>query len=200
MAIGVISLRRAEVRPYTDKQVELLQTFADQAVIAIENVRLLKELRETNRTVTEALEQQTATAEILRVISSSPTAIEPVFEAITRSALKLCGATSSLVTTFDGESIHLSALANVNPQGADALRRRFPMRPGRASGAARAVATRSVVQILDTREDREFVLQDAAEAAQYRSVLVVPMLREGRLSSRSRMCGCSRRWRRGTAR
>ena len=86
VALGALLIRRIEVRPFSDKQVELLQTFADQAVIAIENVRLFKELEARNPDLTEALEQQTATSEILRVITSSPTDVQPVFDAIVRSA------------------------------------------------------------------------------------------------------------------
>src|SRR5262249_17349181 len=96
--LGVIIIRRTEVRPFSGKQIELLETFANQAVIAIENVRLFTELREKNRALTEAhaqvtetLEQQTATAEILQVIASSPTDIQPVFEAVARNASRLCG-------------------------------------------------------------------------------------------------------------
>src|SRR5207249_2821497 len=120
IAIGAIALRRTEVQPFTDKQIRLLQTFADQAVIAIENVRLFTELQEKNRAltqahaqVTEALEQQTATAEILRVISNSPTDVQPVFDAIARNAVALCGGIRALVLRFDGTMLHIAGHHNI---------------------------------------------------------------------------------------
>ena len=102
---------------FPDTQINLLKTFADQAVIAIENVRLFTELGARNRDLTEALEQQTATSEILRVISQSPTDVQPVFDTIAAAALKLCNAELGVVTRFDGELIRLAALANVSPEG-----------------------------------------------------------------------------------
>jgi GAF domain-containing protein len=186
-AVGAIVVTRREPGRFAAPEVSLLQTFADQAVIAIENVRLFKELEEKNRAlteshaqVTEALEQQTATAEILRVISSSPTDVQPVFDTITQNALELCGAASSLLTTFDGELLHLAALANLRPGVADSLRRVDPMRPGRGAAGARAILTRAVVHIPDLREDPEYALRDLVQALDFRSVLAVPMLREGK--------------------
>jgi hypothetical protein len=129
VALGTIQLRRTSNHRFTDRQVVLLQTFADQAVIAIENVRLFKELEVRNRALTETLEQQTATGEILRVISSSPTDVQPVFATIARNARRLCEADSAAVFTYDGELIHLESLANVGFAGADALRQaRIPPR------------------------------------------------------------------------
>src|SRR5262245_51200364 len=130
--LGVIIIRRDEVRPFTDSQIVLMETFADQAAIAIENARLLTELQNKNASLSEALEQQTATSEILRVISSSPTDVQPVFETIAANALRLCTANFSAVFRFDGDLIHLAALHNMsNPEGAEALRRAFPAAPGR---------------------------------------------------------------------
>src|SRR5262249_28818240 len=123
VAIGAIQLPRTEVRPFTDRQVALLQTFADQAVIAIENVRLFTELQQKNQAlthahaqVTEALERQTATSEILRVISESPTDVQPVFDAIVRSAVRLCDGMVGAVFRFDGELMHLAAHHNYPPE------------------------------------------------------------------------------------
>ena len=101
----MIALRRTEVRPFSEKQIALLKTFADQAVIAIENVRLFKELEARNRDLTEALEQQTATGEILSVISSSPTNIQPVFDTIVKNAARLCEGSGCSVVRFDGEMV-----------------------------------------------------------------------------------------------
>jgi GAF domain-containing protein len=179
-AIGSIAIGRAVPGEFSEAQIKLLCTFADQAVIAIENVRLFKELQARNSDLTVSLEQQTATSEILGVISSSPTDVQPVFETIAANALRLCDATFSAVFRFDGELIHLAALHNVsNPEGAEALRRAFPRPPGRAGTVTRSILTRSVEYVPDVREDPEYRIQDVARAAEYTSSLSVPMLRGG---------------------
>jgi GAF domain-containing protein/CheY-like chemotaxis protein len=176
--VGVISINRAEPGIFPDRQVALLQTFADQAVIAIENVRLFKELEAKNRDLTETLEQQTATSDILRVISSSPTDVQPVFRAIVESAIRLCSARFGAVFRFDGELVHLVAHQNLTAENVQVLQRLYPMRPSRGQGSGRAILTGATVQIEDALVDPEY-RQDVATVGGWRSMLVVPMLHEG---------------------
>src|SRR5438445_5348408 len=177
--LGVIILYKLEVQPFTDKQVELVETFADQAVIAIENVRLFTELGTRNRDLTEALEQQTATAEILRVISRSQTDVQPVFDTIAASALRLCAASYSAVALYDGELLHVVAVENVHAAGAEALRRAYPRRADEGHAVGRAVRAREVVQIPDVLEDHAYELKSELQTMGFRSLLAVPMLRDG---------------------
>jgi GAF domain-containing protein len=176
VAVGSISLRRREARPFTEQQVALLQTFADQAVIAIENVRLFTELQTKNADLTDALERQTATSEILRVISNSPTDVRPVFDTIVRSAVQLSGAGTGALYRFDGEQLHLVAHHGVSPETLDVLQRAYPMPPARSQVSGRAVLDRAVAAIHDVQSDVEY-LQDMAARTTFRSLLGVPMLR-----------------------
>jgi GAF domain-containing protein len=177
--VGVIMIRRGRVNPFTSRQIALLRTFADQAVIAIENERLLRELQENYRALTEALERQTATSEILRVISSFQTDVRPVFDAIAAKALDLCRATTGWVYRFDGELIHIAAAHSLRPEAIEVVRQSYPMPPSRGGATARAVLSRTIVYIPDIREDHEYRLEVLARAAHYLSVLAVPMLLEG---------------------
>jgi GAF domain-containing protein/DNA-binding response OmpR family regulator/anti-sigma regulatory factor (Ser/Thr protein kinase) len=176
--LGVILIYRHEVRPFTDNQIALMETFADQAAIAIENARLLSELQAKNADLTEALEQQTATAEILRVISGSPTDVQPVFDTIAQNARRLCDAGSAQVVTYDGELMRLQSLDSMNAEQTEALRSVFPMAPHMGSAAGRAVMTRQPVHILDLRKDPHYSMRVVAGAG-LATVLAVPMLRDG---------------------
>ena len=177
--IGTLTARRTEVRPFTPAQIKLMETFADQAVIAIENVRLFKELQERNRDLTEALEQQTATSEILRVIASSPTDLQPVLEAVAESAARLCDASNSGIWRTDSEHYWLVASHGPVPiPGGESVR---PMT--RASNVARAMIDCETVHTPDMSSldaQAEFP-QPSANAQQtgIRTVLIAPLLREG---------------------
>ena len=170
--IGALYVIRRPPQPFTDKEVTLLKTFADQAVIAIQNVRLFNETK-------EALEQQTATAEILRVISGSPTDVQPVFDAIAERARLLCGARVGATTRFDGELLHLVGYHGASPEGEAAMRAAFPMKPGRGSINARTILAKAPVQIADVDLDPEYQVTQAARQSGFRSGLAVPMLFEG---------------------
>jgi GAF domain-containing protein/CheY-like chemotaxis protein len=179
--LGVVLIYRHEVRPFTDNQIALMETFADQAAIAIENARLLTELQAKNADLTEALEQQTATAEILRVISRSPTDVQPVFDIIGERAEKLCDAEISVVSRVEGDLIQLVSLHGVTEAGVEAVRRVFPMRPSNETVTARAVRAAAVVHVADVLSDRDYENKDTARTSGYRGCLGVPMLRDGQV-------------------
>jgi GAF domain-containing protein len=172
--IGVISIYRQEVRPFTEKQTALVTNFATQAVIAVENARLLHELR-------ESLERQTATGDVLNVISRSPTDVKPVFKIIGERAEKLCDAEVSVVSRVEGELIHLVFLHGVAEQGVEAVERAFPMRLGDETVMARAIRARTVVHVPDLLADPRYEQKEAARSGGYRSGLGVPMIREGQV-------------------
>jgi two-component system, NtrC family, sensor kinase len=175
-AIGAILLARFEVRVFAERQVELLKTFADQAVIAIENVRLFTELEARNRELTETLARQTATGDVLRAISRAQTDAQPVFDIIAESAQRLCGAGYGQVALYDGALLHMTAFHDINPEGMEALRRRFPAPADRGSAMGRALQTRAVVQIPDVLEDPAYAFKSELRSMGFQSLLVVPML------------------------
>ncbi|PYM55789.1 MAG: histidine kinase, partial [Candidatus Rokuibacteriota bacterium] len=177
--IGAIAITHRQVGGFSDAHVDLLKTFADQAVIAVENVRLFKELEARNRDLTDALEQQTATAEILGVISSSPTDVQPVFDAIVRSATRLCGGRFGTVHRFDGTLMHLAAHYNIPPDAVEELHRLFPRPLDEGSFSARAMRDGRAHQNPDVQADptAPIVSQRMSRVLDFRSQIVVPMLR-----------------------
>ena len=184
--VGSISIYRKEVFPFSDKQIELLTNFAAQAVIAIENTRLLNELRRRTNDLSEALEQQTATSEVLGVISSSPGQLEPVFEAMLANATRLCEARFASLNLAEGDQFRRVAVHNAPPALVDHWRRHPTKRPHPGSAFGRAALTREVVQVDDIRTTPAYVERDpivvaGAELAGYRTIIAVPMLKENAL-------------------
>src|SRR5438445_78168 len=161
--IGVLGLWRRKVQPFTDQQITLLKTFADQAVIAIENVRLFNELKDTNRELTDALEQQTATSEVLKVISRSAFDLQPVLQTLVDNATRLCGAVSGVIWRFDGEFFRLAAERGVSAELKDSWAR-YPFGIGRGSATGRTALEGRTVHIPDVLADPEYTLTAAQKA------------------------------------
>jgi two-component system NtrC family sensor kinase len=183
--IGVISFGREKVERFTDRQIELVRTFADQAVIAIENTRLLNELRQRTDDLSESLEQQTATSEVLKVISSSASDLQTVFDTMTENAVRLCEAERGYIFRFDGKLLRAVASYNVGPDNLEFVHRN-PVAPGRHSISARAALERRTVHVADVQADPEYayVMRDVnlastttLETRLIRTVLSVPMLK-----------------------
>src|SRR5262245_43348043 len=177
--IGVLMVAHSTARKLTEKQVDLVTTFADQAVIAIENVRLFDELQARNKELTEALEHQTATAEVLRVISSSPGELEPVFGAMLANATRICEAKFGVLFRYDGDTLRAAAWVGVPPAYEESLRQRGSFRPEAGAPLDRLLQTKQLVHSAD-----EVAQQSPSPAAKYggaRSLVAVPMRKEDQL-------------------
>jgi GAF domain-containing protein len=181
----VIALQRKAVRPFTEKQIELVETFADQAVIAIENTRLLNELRERTDDLSESLEQQTATSEVLKVISSSPGQLEPVFQAMLENATRVCEADCGVLFRLDGDVFRAAAMVGLPSAYADDLRHK-PRRVDAQTGLGRLARTRETVHIPDLKAERYYAEANpqavaAVDLGGIRTYLGVPLLKENEL-------------------
>ncbi len=171
-SIGVISLQRFKVQPFAPAEIALLKTFADQAVIAIQNTRLFNETE-------EALERQTATSEILKVIAGSPADVQPVFDAIVRNAVAICDGMFASVFRYDGELLHWAASHKLAPAAVEMLRATYPVRPDASQISGRVVLTRAVAHTRDAIDDPDYD-QRFAIAGGWRRMLGVPMMRDGK--------------------
>jgi len=176
VALGTINLRRVEAKLFTNKQIALLQTFAAQAVIAIENTRLLSELRQRTSDLTESLEQQTATSEVLKVISSSPGDLQPVFQTILANATRICEAKFGILFRVDGENFKFAAEVGTPPEFAEFERRRGPFKPNPGMLMDRCVRTKQVCRIDDYAA--EAFRGHSATLGKARSTFAVPMLKD----------------------
>src|SRR5262245_9436059 len=171
--VGAFAIYRQEVRPFTEKQIELVKNFAAQAVIAIENTRLLSELR-------ESLQQQTATSDVLKVISSSPGELKPVFSAMLENAVRICGARFGNLALYDGSKMRMAAMHNA-PSEYEQMRRSDPVVPLNRSVLGTIVRTKKVAHISDMAAEGSYATWPLFKIAGARALLGVPMLREGEL-------------------
>jgi two-component system NtrC family sensor kinase len=183
--LGVILTYRLEVRPFTDKQIALVETFADQAVIAIENVRLFDEVQARTHELSESLEQQTATAEVLSVISSSPGELEPVFRAMLENAVRICEANFGVLFRFEDDAWRAAAMLGV-PQPFAEFWERSPQRPGPRTALGRVVETRQTVHIADVTMDPAYlegepIFVAAVNLGRFRTILNIPIVKESEL-------------------
>ncbi len=183
--VGVISGYRKEVRIFSDKQIELLENFAAQAVIAIENTRLLSELRQRTDDLSESLEQQTATSEVLKVISSSPGELEPVFQSMLENAVRICEAKFATLWRVENGTARMASILHINPELAEFLRR-GEHKPGPLHPMSRVIKFRQTLHIADFRTDPSYLERDpvavaGVELGGIRTLVVVPMLKDGDL-------------------
>src|SRR6266536_613553 len=183
--VGVINIYRTEVRPFTDKQIALVTNFASQAVIAIENARLLNELRDRTNELSESLDQQTATLEVLGVISSSRGELDPVFQAMLANAVRICEAKFGILFRYDGSAFHTAASLGVPPAFAANLRQES-IRPTQRNAHGPLVETKQPVHITDVATEPAYAEREPARVALVeiggaRTLMMVPMLKEDAL-------------------
>jgi GAF domain-containing protein len=178
--VGSLVVTRQPKKPFTETEIEFIQSFADQAAIAIENARLFNEVEARTRDLGEALEQQTATSEVLAVISRSPSDLKPVLQAISDTAARLCGSEQTMFFRYDGDVFRILASWNFPPEVHEMLERR-PLMPGHPSAIGRAGASLKPVCIPDVLADPAYGLTGEQSRARYRATLAVPLLREGQL-------------------
>jgi GAF domain-containing protein len=186
--LGVMMIYHLEgVRPFTEKQIALVETFADQAAIAIENARLFEAEQQRTRELSESLEQQTATSEVLSVISSSPGELEPVFQTMLANAVRICDAKFGNIYRWDGEALHIIASHNTPPAFEEARKRGGSYRPNPEMGIGRMVAAKTVIHIADSAAEKSYTelrnpeIVTAVELGGVRTVLFVPMLKDNGL-------------------
>jgi GAF domain-containing protein len=177
--LGVILAYRLEVKPFTDTQIALVETFADQAVIAIQNVRLFDEVQARTRELSEALEQQTATSEVLQAISSSPGELEPVFRGVLENATRICGAKFGVMFYYQDGALRPAAELNVPTAFSEFIRQRGPFQPAPGSTFEHVIRTKQSVHLADAAAEGQFFSNNSAKLGGARSYMAVPMLKEG---------------------
>jgi signal transduction histidine kinase len=176
--IGVLLLQRSVIQPFTDKQIELATTFADQAVIAIENVRLFDEVQARTRELSESLQQQTATADVLKIISRSAFDLQTVLQTLVESAARLCEADKATITRQKGNAFYRAEAFGFSKEFIEYVKD-IPIRPERGTAHGRALLEGKIVHIPDVLNDPEYTWAKAQELGNFRTMLAVPMLREG---------------------